>query len=120
MSEDKNFDKIFSEITSPENIGDIANEAYISDSIQYFNLIMSEFITTIQEINLIILNITENTEEPLVMPSEIIDKLQIAYEKTKEFNNSVLNLEQQNSEYFLIINEDQEDYDEHDERDDNE
>ena len=56
MSDDKNFDKIFSEITSPENIGSMPSAVgpLSLNNARDYSLFLSELITAIQEINLII------------------------------------------------------------------
>ena len=112
MSDDKNFDKIFSEITSPQNIGSmpgIINAPSLSNARDY-SLFLSELITAIQEINLIIVNLTEDCDEPFVIPVEVVEILEMLYAKTKDFNNYMVNLDQDDIGYYIYIHE-EEDYD---------
>lgn len=112
MSDDKNFDKIFSEITSPENIGSMpgmAGPLSLSNARDY-SLFLSELITAIQEINLIIVNLTEDSDEPFEIPLEVVEILELLYAKTKDFNNYMVNLDQDDIGYYIYIEDDEEDY----------
>ena len=111
MSEDKNFDKIFSEITSPENIGSMPNvvSSISLNSARDYSLFLSELITAIQEINLIIVNLTEDSDQPFEIPLEVVEILEMLYAKTKDFNNYMVNLDQDDIGYYIYI-EDEEDY----------
>lgn len=111
VSEDKNFDKIFSEITSPENIGAMPSAAssVSLNSARDYSLFLSELIAAVQEINLIIVNLTEDSEDPFEIPSEVVEILEMLYAKTKDFNNYMVNLDQDDIGYYIYI-EDEEDY----------
>ena len=114
MSNEENFDKIFSEITSPENLGEMpkAEEQFLASNQRDYSLILAELITAIQEINLIVINLTDpEDEEQMEVPLEVINSINNLYESAKSFNNSMLNLDQSNMGYFLFIEEDDEDND---------
>jgi hypothetical protein len=109
MSNEENFDKIFSEITSPENLGEMpkTDDDFIISNQRDYALILAELITAIQEINLIVINLTDpDDEETMEVPLEIINSINNLYESAKSFNNSMLNLDQSNVGYFLFIEED--------------
>jgi hypothetical protein len=111
MSDDKNFDKIFSEITSRENIGDmpgVINPLALNNARDY-SLFMAELITAVQEINLIIVNLTEHSDEPFEIPTEVVTILESLYSKARDFNNYMINLDQDDIGYFIYIDDEEED-----------
>lgn len=112
MSDDKNFDKIFSEITSPENIGSMPSAVgpLSLNNARDYSLFLSELITAIQEINLIIVNLTEDSDEPFEIPLEVVQILEMLYAKTKDFNNYMVNLDQDDIGYYIYIDDEEEDY----------
>jgi|GEM_PF-3595977 len=114
MSNEESFDKIFSEITSPENLGVMseAAKAISLSSARDYSLFMAELITAVQEINLIIINLIDPSDEPFSIPEEIILMLESIYSKAKEFNNYMINLDEDDLGYFFIIDEDEGDEDE--------
>lgn len=107
MANEENFDKIFSEITSPENIGAMPDivRAFSLNSARDYSLFMSELLNAVQEINLIILNLTEPGDEPFAMPVEAVKILESLYSNTKDFNNFMIDLDEEDSGYFLYIDE---------------
>jgi hypothetical protein len=107
MANEENFDKIFSEITSPENIGAMPDivRALSLNSARDYSLFMAELLTTVQEVNLIILNLTEPGDEPFAMPVEAVKILESLYSNTKDFNNFMIDLDEEDSGYFLYIDE---------------
>ena len=112
MPDDKNFDKIFSEITSPQNIGAMPSMAgaLSLNNARDYSLFLSELIIAIQEINLIIVNLTEDSDEPFEIPLEVKEILEMLYAKAKDFNNYMVNLDQDDIGYYVYIDE-EEDYD---------
>ncbi len=111
MSNEESFDKIFSEITSPENLGAMpdATKAISLSSARDYSLFMAELITAVQEINLIIVNLIDPSDEPFSIPGEIVLMLESIYSKAKEFNNYMINLDEDDLGYFFITEEDEED-----------
>ena len=79
-----------------------------------YSLVIAELITTIQEINLIVINLTEKSEEPFQIPIEVVEILESLYSKTKEFNNYMINLDQCDIEYYTYVDEDEEEQQEDD------
>lgn len=108
MGDEEIFDQIFSEITSPENIGSmptIINPVSLNNARDY-SLLLLELLTAIQEINLIIVNLTESSDEPFQVPIEVIEILEMLYAKTKDFNNYMVNLDQDDIGYYYYTEED--------------
>lgn len=112
MSDEEKFDQIFSEITSPENIGSmpaIVTSASLNSARDYA-LLLLELLSAVQEINLIIVNLTESSDEPFQVPIEVIEILEMLYAKTKDFNNYMVNLDQDDIGYYNYTEEDDDDY----------
>jgi len=109
MGNEENFDKIFSEITSPENIGAMPDivKALSLNSARDYSLFMSELLNAVQEVNLIILNLTEPGDEAFVIPVEAVKILESLYANTKDLNNFMVNLDEEDSSYFLYIDEEE-------------
>ncbi len=76
---------------------------------------ITELITAIQEINLIVINLTEKSEEPFEIPIEVIEILESLYSKTKEFNNYMINLDQCDIEYYTYVDDEEEQQEDDDE-----
>lgn len=111
MSDKEKFDKIFSEITSLENIGEMpeAINPLSLNSARDYALLLLELLTAVQEINLIIVNLTENSDESFHVPLEVVQILEVLNAKTKDFNNYMVNLDQDDIGYYDYREED--DYD---------
>jgi hypothetical protein len=111
MSNDDNFDKIFSEITSRENMGEIpgVKKALSLDSARDYSLFMAELITAIQEINLIIVNLTEVSDDPFEIPDEVIEILESLYSKARQFNDYMIKLDQEDLGFIILMDDDEED-----------
>lgn len=111
MSDEKNFDKIFSEITSKENIGEMPNTigGYSLSSARDYSLMLAELMNVIEEINLIIINLTEDCDEPFEIPTEVVTMLESLYSRARDFNNYMVNLDQDDIGYFIYIEEDEQD-----------
>jgi hypothetical protein len=111
MSDEKNFDKIFSEITSRENIGDMSDviDSFSLNSARDYSLLLGELMRVIEEVNLIIINLTEDSDEPFEIPVEILTLLQALYSKARDFNNYMVNLGQDDIGYFIYIDDEEED-----------
>jgi len=108
MSDKEKFDKIFSEITSLENIGAVP-EIFKSTSLNSardYALLLLELLTAVQEINLIVVNLTENSDETFQVPLEVVQILEMLYEKIKDFNNYMVNLDQDDIGYYDYREED--------------
>ena len=112
MSDEEKFDQIFSEITSPENIGSMpAIVTSVSlNSARDYALLLLELLSAVQEINLIIVNLTESSDEPFQVPIEVMEILEMLYAKTKDFNNYMVNLDQDDTGYYNYTEEDDDDY----------
>ncbi len=111
MSEEDKINKIFSEITSPENIGAMptaVNSCTLSSARDYA-LFLLELLNAVQEVNLIVVNLTDNFDESFQVPVEVTQILEMLYAKTKDFNNYMVNLDQDDIGYYNYIEED--DYD---------
>ncbi len=76
---------------------------------------ITELITAIQEINLIVINLTEKSEEPFEIPIEVVEILESLYSKTKEFNNYMINLDQCDIEYYTYVDDEEEQQEDDDE-----
>lgn len=111
MSDEKNFDKIFSEITSRENIGDMSDviDNFALNNVRDYSLLLGELMNVIEEINLIIINLTEDSDEPFEIPVEILTMLQSLYSKARDFNNYMVNLGQDDIGYFIYLDNEEED-----------
>lgn len=110
MSDEKNFDKIFSEIISKENIGEISNSIneFSLNNVRDYSLLLAELLNVIEEINLIIVNLTEDCDDPFEIPVEILTMLESLYSKARDFNTYMINLDQDNIGYFIYIDEEDE------------
>ncbi|MFZ4104952.1 hypothetical protein [Flavobacterium sp.] len=78
-------------------------------------MVITELITAIQEINLIVINLTEKSEEPFEIPIEVVEILESLYSKTKEFNNYMINLDQCDIEYYTYVDDEEEQQEDDDE-----
>lgn len=109
MSDEEKFNKIFSEITSKENIGDMPAvfNSTILNSARDYALFLAELITAVQEINLIMVNLTEDSPEPFEIPLDVVTILESLYSKAKDFNNYMVNLDQDDIGYYTYVDEEE-------------